>query len=354
MQHTELNWIERLQAPHWSRDLGQMQAVRAVTVVAPQRLSVELILPFFDPLARAWLQEALFASLPGWQVELELSTAIQPVKRSAAVLSLPRVRNLIAVASGKGGVGKSTTTVNLALALAQLGARVGILDADIYGPSIPTMLGTVGQHPDSPDGKAMLPVAAHGLVANSIGYLIDSQEAAIWRGPMASKALQQIARETRWPELDYLMVDLPPGTGDIQLTLAQQLPVSAAVVVTTPQDIALADARRSITMFAKVQVPVVGIVENMSLHVCSRCGHEEPIFGTGGASRLATEVGSRLLAQLPLHIAIREHADRGEPLIQLQPDSLHSRHYLELAAQLSQRLYFDYPQAPEEIPTISG
>ncbi len=250
------------------------------------------------------------------------------------------VKNIIAVSSGKGGVGKSTTSVNLALALQALGARVGVLDADIYGPSIPLMLGTLDAHPETLDGKMMQPVMAHHLATNSIGYLIDDADAAVWRGPMASKALMQLLNETAWNDLDYLVVDLPPGTGDIQLTLAQQIPVTAAVVVTTPQDLALADVTKGVAMFDKVNVPVVGIVENMSVHVCSKCGHEESIFGVGGAEKLAVEKGLSLLAQLPLHINIREDIDRGCPTVVAAPKSALSLQYRQLAEVITAKLFW--------------
>ncbi|MFC3094896.1 iron-sulfur cluster carrier protein ApbC [Alteromonas sediminis] len=225
------------------------------------------------------------------------------------------IKNIVAVSSGKGGVGKSATAVNLAYALLQEGARVGILDADIYGPSIPTMLGNKTASPASSDNKTMTPISAHGIVANSIGYLVPEEDAAVWRGPVASKALLQLLNETRWPVLDYLIVDMPPGTGDVQLTMAQQVPLTAAIVVTTPQDLALADAQKGIAMFDKVDVPVVGLVENMSAYVCDNCGHVAHIFSKLGGSRLAERYALPLLGSLPLSLSIREYADAGTPLL---------------------------------------
>ncbi|WGS41112.1 iron-sulfur cluster carrier protein ApbC [Burkholderia sp. JSH-S8] len=244
---------------------------------------------------------------------------------------LPNVKNIVAVASGKGGVGKSTTAVNLALALAAEGASVGILDADIYGPSLPTMLGIHGQRPESPDNQSMNPLVGHGLQANSIGFLIEEDNPMVWRGPMATSALEQLLRQTNWRELDYLIVDMPPGTGDIQLTLAQRVPVTGAVIVTTPQDIALLDAKKGLKMFEKVGIPILGIVENMSIHICSNCGHEEHIFGAGGAERMSKEYGVNVLGSLPLDIAIRERADSGAPTVAADPDGAISQRYREIA-----------------------
>ena len=248
---------------------------------------------------------------------------------------LPNVKNIVAVASGKGGVGKSTTAVNLALALAAEGASVGILDADIYGPSLPTMLGIHGQRPESPDNQSMNPLVGHGLQANSIGFLIDEDNPMVWRGPMATSALEQLLRQTNWRELDYLIVDMPPGTGDIQLTLAQRVPVTGAVIVTTPQDIALLDAKKGLKMFEKVGIPILGIVENMGLHICSNCGHEEHIFGAGGGERMAKEYGVEILGQLPLDIAIRERTDAGQPTVVSHPDSRIAETYRAIARRVA-------------------
>lgn len=259
----------------------------------------------------------------------------------------PRVRNIIAVASGKGGVGKSTTAVNLALALAADGAKVGVLDADIYGPSVPAMLGLSGR-PESPDNKSIEPLRGFGIEAMSIGLLVDADAPMIWRGPMATSALTQLFNDTLWGDLDYLLIDLPPGTGDIHLTLAQKIPVAGAVVVTTPQDIATLDARKALKMFEKVGVPVLGIVENMAVHVCSNCGHAEHLFGAGGGQRMAQQYGVSLLGSLPLDIAIREQGDAGRPVVVAAPDSAAAQAYRAvaraLAAELAKR-----PRAPTPI-----
>lgn len=249
----------------------------------------------------------------------------------------PRIRNVIAVGSGKGGVGKSTTTVNLALALAAEGARVGVLDADVYGPSIPAMLGLSGR-PDSPDNKSIEPMRAFGVEAMSIGLLVDQDTPMIWRGPMATSALTQLFNDTLWDDLDYLLVDLPPGTGDIQLTLAQKIPVAGAVIVTTPQDIATLDARKALKMFEKVEIAVLGIVENMAIHTCSNCGHEEHLFGEGGGQRMAQQYGVPLLGSLPLDIAIREQGDAGQPVVVAAPESAAAQAYRATARVLATEL----------------
>ncbi len=263
---------------------------------------------------------------------------------------LPQVRNIIAVGSGKGGVGKSTTAVNLALALAADGARVGILDADVYGPSIPTMLGLSGR-PESPDNKTILPLRAHSIEAMSIGLLVEQDTPMIWRGPMATSALTQLLNDTRWggeDGLDYLIVDLPPGTGDIQLTLAQKIPVAGAVIVTTPQDVATLDARKGLKMFEKVEVAVLGLVENMAVHVCTQCGHAEHVFGEGGGARMAEQYGVPLLGSLPLERGIREHGDAGTPVVLAAPDSPAAAAYRQLAANLAAELA-KRPRAPAGI-----
>jgi len=261
-----------------------------------------------------------------------------PAHRPQAGLSPhPRVRNVIAIASGKGGVGKSTTAVNLALALQRQGARVGLLDADIYGPSVPAMLGLAGR-PDSPDNKSIEPLRAFGVEAMSIGLLIDTDTPMIWRGPMATSALTQLFTDTLWGDLDYLLVDLPPGTGDIQLTLSQKIPVAGAVIVTTPQEIATLDARKALKMFEKVEVPVLGIVENMAVHVCSNCGHAEHLFGEGGGQRMAAQYGVPLLGSLPLEIAIREQGDAGTPIVAAAPDSPAGQAYAAAATRLAEEL----------------
>ncbi|KAB0652710.1 iron-sulfur cluster carrier protein ApbC [Burkholderia sp. AU33545] len=280
---------------------------------------------------RARIADALKA-VPGVRdARVAVSQEIVAHTVQRGVKLLPNVKNIVAVASGKGGVGKSTTAVNLALALAAEGASVGILDADIYGPSLPTMLGIHGQRPESPDNQSMNPLVGHGLQANSIGFLIEEDNPMVWRGPMATSALEQLLRQTNWRELDYLIVDMPPGTGDIQLTLAQRVPVTGAVIVTTPQDIALLDAKKGLKMFEKVGIPILGIVENMSIHVCSNCGHEEHIFGAGGAERMARDYGVNVLGSLPLDIAIRERADSGTPTVVAEPDGALARRYRDIA-----------------------
>ena len=250
---------------------------------------------------------------------------------------VPGVKNIIAVASGKGGVGKSTTAVNLALALADEGVSVGMLDADIYGPSQPTMLGITGR-PETKDGKRLEPMQGHGIQAMSIGFLIDVETPMVWRGPMVTQALEQLLNETNWRDVDYLVVDLPPGTGDIQLTLAQRVPVTGAVIVTTPQDIALMDARKGLKMFEKVNIPILGVVENMSLHICSKCGHEENIFGSGGGDRMSKDYGIDLLGSLPLDIKIREQADSGMPTVVAEPDGRVAEIYREIARKVAVKI----------------
>ena len=270
------------------------------------------------------------------------------------VAPVTNIKNIIAVASGKGGVGKSTTSINLAFALMQEGAKVGILDADIYGPSIPIMLGNPDAHPESEDNKHMQPLMAHGLVANSIGYLVPQEDAAVWRGPMASRALKQLLDETLWPVLDYLIVDMPPGTGDIQLTMAQQVPLTASVVVTTPQDLALADAQKGISMFEKVNVPVLGLIENMSYYQCRACGTKDYVFSKDGGEALAERHGLPLLGQLPLDIHIREHGDAGTPLLITSPESALSESYREAARALSMQLAFTVAPRKGVVKHIKG
>jgi ATP-binding protein involved in chromosome partitioning len=282
-------------------------------------------------------------------VDISVKIVAHAVQQNVKLV--PNVKNIIAVASGKGGVGKSTTAVNLALALAQEGAKVGILDADIYGPSVPMMLGLSGK-PESFDNKTMQPKVAFGVQTMSIGYLVAEDQALIWRGPMVTTALQQLLKETQWEALDYLVIDLPPGTGDIQLTLAQNVPVSGAIIVTTPQDIALLDAQRGFGMFEKVNVPVLGLVENMSLHICSQCGHEEAIFGSGGGAAMSEINKIDCLGQLPLDIHIRQYADSGEPIVVAQPDSRIAQIYLDIARKMSARLALKPKDFSGKFPNI--
>ncbi|KFN41155.1 iron-sulfur cluster carrier protein ApbC [Arenimonas oryziterrae] len=326
--------------PHVQTDLVSAQSVRGVGVDGG-KVAVELQLAY--P-AASW-HETLAAqvrqvvgALPGVEaVTVAIGTRISAHRVQKDLTPLPEVKNIIAVASGKGGVGKSTTAVNLALALAAEGAQVGILDADIHGPSIPMMLGLQGK-PESPDGKNIQPKLSHGLQAMSIGLFLGEDTPTIWRGPMTTQYLQQLLTTTLWQGLDYLIIDLPPGTGDIQLTLAQRVPVSAAIIVTTPQDIALLDAKKALKMFEKVEVPVLGIVENMAVHVCSNCGHAEHVFGAGGGEKMAAQYGVPLLGSLPLDIAIREQADAGAPTVVAQPESDIARSYRSIARQAAARL----------------
>ncbi|BEV73745.1 MULTISPECIES: iron-sulfur cluster carrier protein ApbC [unclassified Paludibacterium] len=284
---------------------------------------------------RAQFETALAEVAEGRPLTINVSSQVISHAAQRGVPLIPGIKNIIAVASGKGGVGKSTTAVNLALALAAEGARVGLLDADIYGPSQPLMMGVTGSRPESPDGKHIKPVLSHGVQVMSIGFLVDTDQAMVWRGPMVSQALQQLLNDTQWDDLDYLVIDLPPGTGDIQLTLAQKVPVTGAVIVTTPQDIALLDARKGLKMFEKVGVPILGLVENMAIHVCSHCGHAEHIFGSGGGERMASEYGVELLGSLPLDIAIRTATDQGSPTVVSAPDSAAAASYRELAQRVA-------------------
>ena len=291
--------------------------------------------------------------LPGVKnVSVAITTDIVAHAVQRGVKLLPGVKNIIAVASGKGGVGKSTTAVNLALALAAEGAQVGILDADIYGPSQPMMLGITGR-PESLAENTIEPMEGHGLQASSIGFLIEQDNPMVWRGPMVTSALEQLLRQTRWRDLDYLIVDMPPGTGDIQLTLSQKVPVTGSVIVTTPQDIALLDARKGLKMFEKVNVPVLGIIENMSLHVCSRCGHAEPIFGEGGGQRMAEQCGVPLLGGLPLDIRIREDADNGHPSVIADPEGEAARSYFHIARSMAAHLALKARDYSHRFPNIS-
>ncbi len=265
---------------------------------------------------------------------------------------VPGVKNIIAIASGKGGVGKSTTAVNLALALAQEGASVGILDADIYCPSQPQMLGLAGEQPESKDGQSMEPLTAYGVQAMSIGFMVDVETPMVWRGPMVAQALDQLIGQTNWHDVDYLIVDMPPGTGDIQLSLAQKVPVTGAVIVTTPQDIALIDARKGLKMFEKVNVPILGIVENMSIHICSKCGHEEHIFGAGGGERMGKDYEVEFLGSLPLELAIREMTDAGKPTVVGAPDSRTADIYRSIARRIAVKIGEKAKDMTSKFPNI--
>jgi ATP-binding protein involved in chromosome partitioning len=295
---------------------------------------------------------AALNSLPGvGQVSANVYVKIVAHAAQGGVKLLPNVRNIIAVASGKGGVGKSTTAANLALALAAEGANVGLLDADIYGPSQPLMMGVSGK-PDSKDGKTMEPLEAHGLQIASIGFMIDPDQPMVWRGPMVTQALQQLLELTNWRDLDYLVVDMPPGTGDIQLTLSQKVPVTGAVIVTTPQDIALLDARKGLKMFEKVGIPILGIVENMSVHVCSQCGHAEAIFGEGGGAKMCADFGVPFLGALPLTMSIREQADSGRPTVVADPEGPVAQIYQQIARKLAVAVADKAKDLSGKFPTI--
>jgi len=343
--------LAALQDPAAGRTLGESGA-RIRAAVADGRAAVAITLGYPAAGWREALAQAAQAAVAAEGLALasfEFHQRIDAHAPQGTLAPLARIRNVIAVGSGKGGVGKSTTAVNLALALAAEGALVGVLDADVYGPSVPTMLGLAGR-PDSPDGKSIEPMRAHGIEAMSIGLMVEQDTPMIWRGPMATSALTQLLEQTLWggnaaQHLDYLIVDLPPGTGDIQLTLAQKIPVAGAVVVTTPQDVATLDARKAIRMFEKVQVPVLGLVENMAVHVCSNCGHAEHIFGHGGGEKIAAQYGLPLLGSLPLETGIREQGDAGVPIVVSAPDSAAAQAYRATARRMAATLAMR-PRAP--------
>jgi ATP-binding protein involved in chromosome partitioning len=340
--NTELEeHLAKFVVPQTGRALGSSGTSFTVEAgAAGPRVTIECGFPV--EVSREQLAEALAthcASIArGTPIEFVVRSNIVAHAVQHGLKPMEGVRNLLAVASGKGGVGKSTVAVNFALALRQEGARVGILDADIYGPSQPRMLGLMGSRPETRDGKTLEPLRAHGIEAMSIGFLVDDQQPMAWRGPMVTSALNQLLMQTRWGDLDYLIVDMPPGTGDIQLTLAQRVPVSGAVIVTTPQDIALADARKGLEMFQKVHVPVLGVVENMSIHVCSNCGHEERIFGEHGGRELSGQYGVPLLGSLPLDRRIREETDQGKPTVAADPTGPLARAFREAALRAAGEL----------------
>ena len=340
--------------PYLEKDLVTAGAIKD-TVIDGDKVKLKVVLGFpaygyVDKLTEQL--KSRIENLDGVaSVEIEVSWEIASHSVQGGMNPLEGIKNVIAVASGKGGVGKSTTAVNLALALQQEGARVGVLDADIYGPSVPRMLGIHGK-PESTDGKSLEPMGGHGLQAMSIGFMIDEETPMIWRGPMVTQALEQLLRDTRWKSLDYLVIDLPPGTGDVQLTLAQKVPVSGAVIVTTPQDIALLDARKGLKMFEKVEVPVLGVVENMSIHICSQCGHAEHIFGQGGGEKMCDQYNVDFLGSLPLDIHIRENADGGHPSVADDPNSKASEIYRDIARRTAAKLSLKAKDYTAKFPNI--
>ncbi len=346
--------LARIVDPNTGKDLVAGKAARNVRVEGTDvSVDVELGYPArsqIEPIRRQVI--AALRELPGvGNVSANVYQKIIAHSVQQGVKLLPGVKNIIAVASGKGGVGKSTTAVNLALALAAEGASVGMLDADIYGPSQPMMLGISGR-PESQDGKRLEPMTGHGIQAMSIGFMIDVDTPMVWRGPMVTQALEQLLRETNWQELDYLVVDMPPGTGDIHLTLAQKIPVTGAVIVTTPQDIALLDARKGLKMFEKVGIPILGIVENMAMHVCSKCGTIEHIFGEGGGERMAKEYDVDYLGGLPLDIRIREQADSGCPTVVADPDGALAGSYREIARRIAVKIAEKARDMTSRFPSI--
>jgi ATP-binding protein involved in chromosome partitioning len=331
--------LRKLVDSNTGKDYVSTRSARNIKISgADVSLDIELGYPGksqHEPIRRQVGQALKAAGAANVSVKVSSKVVSHAVQRGVKLV--PGIKNIIAVASGKGGVGKSTTAVNLALALCAEGASVGVLDADIYGPSQPMMLGIAGR-PESKDGKHLEPMEGHGLQAISIGFLIDIDTPMVWRGPMVTQALEQLLKDTRWRELDYLVVDLPPGTGDIQLTLAQKVPVTGAVIVTTPQDIALIDARKGLKMFEKVGIPILGVVENMSFHVCPKCGHESHIFGSGGAVRMSRDYGTELLGQLPLDEAIRSQTDSGKPTVVSDPDGKVAEIYRRIARRCAVKI----------------
>jgi len=340
--------------PYLERDLVSAKCVKDISVDG-NTANVQVVLGFpaggySEQLASALREQV--ETIDGISTaNIDVSSKISEHTVQKGVKHLDNIKNIIAVASGKGGVGKSTVAVNLALALAAEGATVGILDADIYGPSQPRMLGVHGK-PESVDGKSLEPMVSYHIQAMSIGFLVDEETPMIWRGPMVTQALQQLLGDTNWKDLDYLVVDMPPGTGDVQLTLAQQVPVSGAVIVTTPQDIALLDARKGFKMFEKVEVPVLGIVENMSMHIFSECGHEEHIFGEGGGERMSEEYNVDFLGGIPLDKRIREETDSGKPTVVAEPDSRISQIYREIARRTAAKLSLKTKDYAAKFPQI--
>ncbi|MET1116220.1 MAG: iron-sulfur cluster carrier protein ApbC [Comamonas sp.] len=347
--------LSSVQDPHTGKDFVSTRALRNLQISAGDvAFDVEIGYPaksLVPELRRQFVNAAkTVAGVENVSVGITSKVVAQSVQRGVELL--PQVKNIIAISSGKGGVGKSTTAANLALALAAEGARVGLLDADIYGPSQPMMMGLTGK-PESVDGKTMEPLENYGVQVMSIGFLVNQDEAMIWRGPMATQALEQMLRQTNWKDLDYLLVDMPPGTGDIQLTLAQRVPMTGAIVVTTPQDIALIDAKKGIKMFEKVGVPILGIVENMAAHVCTQCGHVEHIFGADGGKKMAADYGMDYLGALPLSLQIREQADSGKPTVVADPDSEAAQIYKRVARDMAVKIALKAKDFSSKFPTIT-
>ncbi|WP_339806338.1 iron-sulfur cluster carrier protein ApbC [uncultured Marinobacter sp.] len=350
--------VRHYQDPYLGQDLYALGAVKSLRADDSGAVSLEVELPYASAGIAGGLRQIVGNALELVDgvtgAEVSVRQRIHSHKAQKDLQAIGGVKNIIAVASGKGGVGKSTTAVNLALALAAEGARVGILDADIYGPSVGMMLGIPeGQKPKTKANKYFVPIEAHGVQAMSMAFLVNDNTPMVWRGPMVSGAVLQLLNQSLWNDLDYLIVDMPPGTGDIQLTLAQKVPVTGAVIVTTPQDIALLDCKKGIEMFRKVDIPVIGVVENMSVHICSNCGHEEPLFGHGGGERVATEYQTELLGQLPLHLTIREQTDGGTPSVIAEPDSEVARRYRDIARKVSAQLSTRARNTSGPIPSIS-
>src|SRR5712672_441234 len=345
--------LRKIVDPNTGKDLLSTRSARNIKVAGSDvSLDIELGYPGksqHEPIRREVTQALKVAGATAIKVNVTSKVVAHAVQRGVKLV--PGIKNIIAVASGKGGVGKSTTAVNLALALAAEGASVGVLDADIYGPSQPMMLGIAGR-PESKDGKTLEPMMGHGIQAISIGFLIDVDTPMVWRGPMVTQALEQLLKDTRWREVDYLIVDMPPGTGDIQLTLAQKVPVTGVVIVTTPQDIALIDARKGLKMFETVGIPILGIVENMSTHICSQCGHESHIFGKGGADRMSKEYKTELLGQLPLDESIQQQADSGKPTVVSDPEGKVAEIYRRIARRCAVKIAESQRDMTSKFPNI--
>jgi ATP-binding protein involved in chromosome partitioning len=355
LQDQVLQALATVLDPHTGKDFVSTKQIKQLQINGGQ-VQFDLELGYPAKSQHAALAASLSAAASQvagiTEVDVHIHTKVVAHAAQRGVQLMPNVLNMVAVASGKGGVGKSTTAVNLALALAAEGARVGLLDADIYGPSQPMMMGLSGR-PDTTDGKTMQPMRNHGVEVMSIGFLVNPDDAMIWRGPMATQALEQLLRQTNWGDLDYLIIDMPPGTGDIQLTLSQRVPLTGAIIVTTPQDIALLDAKKGLKMFEKVNVPILGIVENMAVHVCSQCGHAEHIFGADGGKKMAAQYGVDYLGALPLTLSIREQADAGLPSVVAEPDGDIAALYKAIARQMTAKIAQKAKDFSSKFPSIT-